>query len=61
MVEDYINNKQINIIIIFITNLNVEISIDKKDSISIYHYQFTKLGGLNKDNINNINKDIIIL
>lgn len=59
--RNYTYNSKINIITIFTTNLRVEISTNKEDFISIYYYKVAKINNLGKKNINNINKDIIVL
>lgn len=59
--KKYINNYKIDIIISLILNLRVENFNTIKFFLFIYSYQISKYNCLDKNNIDNINKNIIIL
>lgn len=59
--DDYINSDKIDVINTLTTNLKSEISFEKNNSIPICYYQVFEINSIDKDNINNINQDTMVL
>lgn len=59
--NNYTNSDKIDIITILMTNLRSEIFFNKDNSILIQCYHIFKINSSDKNNINNINQDIMIL
>lgn len=60
-IKNYINISKVNIIISIIKNLKAENTNYTKDFLFIYYYQIVKYDYLDKNNIENIKQNIIVL